>query len=190
MDLNEIRSLEWDALDYLEQGEETITRMQQERALDDMDDIIFVSARLHMRLKEAQLTALEYMRLHADRGRVPLCVAKTALQRQIQHMYELKLDFECNDVVVAADHDENVSVVRVPLFGAYSRMRSCLWRRGMFYRVLYRSIKVGNVYADGMRQRIHELISRCECLFSRCNANVARVSYSFILDGILDELAQ
>lgn len=87
-----------------------LTRLEQQEVTRDEGTLDKAVRQVGIQMARAQLSLWQEMCPYYRDGFVRYDVFKAAMQRQSQFLRELHLDFECNDVFVAAEHGEYVSV--------------------------------------------------------------------------------
>ena len=98
--------------------------LEQQEIPVDADPLKKALQQVVIQLTRAQLACATEICLHHLDGRVSARVLKTAMQRQIQVLCELQLDFECNDVLVAAEQVEEYIPLMVKARESIHTMRS------------------------------------------------------------------
>jgi hypothetical protein len=116
--------MEVDAGAMAEMIRERLTFVQQQEGTLDEGPLVNVVRQGHVQTIESEIKMWQEMRPHVRDGFVPLHALKAAVQGRLQALCERHLDFECNDVIVAADQVEEFAPVLVERRNQFLVMRS------------------------------------------------------------------
>lgn len=107
-----------------EMWRERLTFLQQQEGTLDENPLVKAVRQGDVQITQSELSMWQEMCPHVRDGFVPLHVFKAAIQGQLQVLCERHLDFECNDVIVAADQVEEFAPVLVGRRNLFLDMRS------------------------------------------------------------------